>query len=120
MRGYSFRRGTFLWGAVFFSLLPLSFLSLSSLSYAETVWIDVRTSVEYSLDSIEGDVRISHGDIVQEASQLFPNKDTEIRLYCRSGGRAGVALSSLKKAGYSNVSNAGGIEDARKERGLSQ
>jgi rhodanese-related sulfurtransferase len=29
-------------------------------------------------------------------------------------------MSALKEAGYKNVSNAGGIDDARKERGLSQ
>ena len=40
-------------------------------SYAEAVWIDVRTAVEHSIDSIEGDIRISHGEIVQELTKLF-------------------------------------------------
>ena len=91
-----------------------------SLSFAETVWIDVRSAVEYKLDHIDGDIRISHGDIVGEVSTLYPAKDTAIHLYCRSGGRAGKALTALTEAGYTNVSNVGSIQNARKERGISK
>lgn len=91
---------------------------MSSLSCAETVWIDVRSSIELMVDSIEGDVRISSGKAVQGVSEMFPDKDIEIRLYCRSGTRAGKAMSALIDAGYTNVSNAGSIDDARGEREL--
>ncbi|MFK7831433.1 MAG: rhodanese-like domain-containing protein [Congregibacter sp.] len=84
----------------------------------EPVWIDVRTALEHSEDSIDGDVRISHGDIVNEVRQRFPDTDTEIQLYCRSGNRAGIAMSALQEAGYLRVSNAGSIDDARTQRGL--
>lgn len=100
--------------------LLLVALALSALAFAEPVWIDVRTSMEHSIDSIEGDMRISHGEIVPEVTRLFPDKNTELHLYCRSGGRAGKAAAALKEAGYTNVSNAGGIDDARKARGLAQ
>ena len=100
-----------------FFLMAMCF---SSLSNASTVWIDVRSVIEHSIDNIEGDVRISDGDIVEEVSEILPDKSTEIRLYCRSGGRAGKAMSALRDAGYTNVSNVGGINDARKERGLSE
>ena len=93
-------------------------VGLSSLSYANPTWVDVRSSVEHTMDNIEGDVRISYGEVVQGVSEMFPDKNTEIRLYCRSGGRADAAMSSLQEAGYTNVSNAGGIDDARRERGL--
>jgi len=93
---------------------------LSTTSYAETVWIDVRSAVEYSLDHIEGDLRIAHTDIVQRLLQLQPDLNTDIRLYCRSGGRAGKAMAALKEAGYKQVSNAGSINHARQERGLNQ
>ena len=83
-----------------------------------TVWIDVRSSVEHMVDSIEGDPLISHSDIVEEVTALYPDRDTEIKLYCLSGGRAGQAKTALEHAGYTNVSNAGGIEDARKLRKL--
>ena len=86
--------------------------------YAEEVWIDVRSPMEHAVSNIDGDIRISHDDIVAEVVTLFPNRDTEIALYCRSGNRAGIAQESLKQAGYTNVRNAGGIDDARKERGI--
>ena len=95
-------------------------MCVSLLSYADAVWIDVRTAVEHKFDNIEGDIRIPHGEIVQQVQKLFPDKNTEIRLYCRSGGRAGKAMSVLKKVGYTNVSNMGSIDDARKKRGLSE
>jgi phage shock protein E len=101
------------------SLLLLA-ISFSSLSNADNAWIDVRSQIEHQIDNIEGDARISHGDIVPEVSKILPDKNTEIHLYCRSGGRAEKALLALKEAGYTNVSNAGGINDARKERGLSE
>ena len=100
--------------------LLLMAISFSSLANADSIWIDVRSEVEHSIDSIEGDVRISHGDIVQGVSEMFPDKESEIQLYCRSGGRAGKAMSALQQAGYTNVSNAGGIDQARRKRGISE
>ncbi|WP_296058633.1 rhodanese-like domain-containing protein [uncultured Amphritea sp.] len=102
-------------GYISFFMLMMCF---SVVSNAETVWIDVRSAVEHSIDNIEGDARISHDDIVAGVSEIFPDKNTEIRLYCRSGNRAGKAILALKEDGYTNVSNAGGINDARRERGL--
>lgn len=99
-------------------ILFFMMMCFSVVSKAETVWIDVRSAVEHSIDNIEGDARISHDDIVAGVSEIFPDKNTDIRLYCRSGNRAGKAILALKDAGYTNVSNAGGINDARRERGL--
>ena len=100
-----------------FSFLLVA-MCCSLLSYADTVWIDVRTAVEHKIDNIEGDIRIPHRNIVQEVHKMFSDKGTEISLYCRSGVRAGKAMSALKEAGYTNVLNIGGIDDARKERDL--
>ena len=93
-------------------------MTFNSFSYAEEIWIDVRSSAEHFIDNIEGDVRFSHTEIVPNVTQLFPDKDSEIRLYCRSGARASKAMLALKNAGYTNVTNAGGISDARKARGI--
>jgi len=70
------------------------------------------------MDNIEGDPRISHDEIVAGIQKLYPDKDTEIHLYCASGVRSGKATKALKSAGYGNVTNAGGIDDARSKRGL--
>ena len=99
-------------------LLLLLAVGFSSLANAEPTWIDVRSVAEHRIDSIEGDVRISHNDIVSQVNEMSVAKSTEIHLYCRSGGRAGKAMSALQEAGYTNVSNDGGINDARKKRGL--
>lgn len=98
-------------------ILALGML-LSSIVYADSVWIDVRSLLENKIDSIEGDIRISHSDIVEEVNKLYPDKNTDIRLYCRSGGRAGKALLALNREGYNNVENVGSIDDARKARSI--
>ena len=89
-------------------------------SLAETIWIDVRSELEHKVDSIDGDLRISHSDIVPEVQKLFPDKNTKIELYCRSGRRAEEAANALKNAGYTDVVSIGGTEDARKYRGIDQ
>ena len=93
-------------------------LSMTGLTYADPVWIDVRTALEHAIDSIDGDRRISHGDIVEKTSELYPDKNTEINLYCRSGNRADKAKAALNAAGYTDVTNSGSIDDARLARGL--
>lgn len=92
-------------GAILVALL------FSNPCLAEIVWIDVRTDLEYRIDSIEGDLRIGHSDIVAEVEGLIPDKNAEIKLYCLSGGRADMA-------GYTRVVSVGGIEDARDIRGI--
>ena len=98
--------------------IVLSCIALPAL--ADTVWVDVRSSVEHKVDNIEGDTRISHSDIVPEIEKLYPDRATPIKLYCRSGGRAGKAEEALRAAGYTDVENVGGIGDARKRRGLDE
>jgi phage shock protein E len=88
----------------------------SSISYADPVWIGVSRFLENKIDNIEGDIRISHSDLVEDVSRIYPDKNTNLHLYCCSGTRAGKALSSLKHAGYNNLQNVGSIGDARKVR----
>lgn len=87
---------------------------------AETVWIDVRSAAEHLLNNIDGDMRVAHDDVLEAVSRSYPDKDTDIALYCGSGGRAGIAAGALKAAGYTRVTNAGGIDDARRLRDLAE
>ena len=103
--------------SLLFSLVALGF---SAGAYAEAIWVDVRSMAEHVIDHIDGDVRISYDQILQEANVLMPDKNTEIHLYCRSGKRAAKAMLALQDAGYNNVSNNGSISDARKTRGLKE
>ncbi|GAB5414207.1 MAG: hypothetical protein Cons2KO_18100 [Congregibacter sp.] len=93
---------------------------MSVAASADAVWIDVRTAAEHLLDSIEGDIRIPHGEILEEVQQRYPDRDTEIALYCRGGGRAEMAAEALRQAGYRQVINAGGIDDARRLRNIDE
>ena len=90
----------------------------SALTVASPVWVDVRSIEEYSQDHIDGDIRISYMDAVSEIQKLFPDKLQEIYFYCRTGRRAGIAIDQLKAAGYTNLMNAGSIDNARKKRAI--
>lgn len=99
-------------------LVLLSLMLTPVAAQANPVWIDVRTEAEHRQDHIDGDPLIPHINIVGQVSDQFPDKDTEIHLYCRSGNRAGIAKSALESAGYTNVKNRGSVANARKARGL--
>jgi len=100
---------------VFFTLVCLL---LSLTARAETVWIDVRTVEEYAQDHVDGDANIPLAELDPTTlAERFPEA-TEFMLYCRSGNRAGQAKDLLEAAGFANVVNAGGIDDARKLRDL--
>lgn len=100
------------------SALVFLFFIFSISVQGESVWIDVRTSQEHEVNQIQGDLLIPHGQISEDIVKHYPNKETQIHLYCRSGKRAGKAKSDLNKMGYKNVFNEGSIENARKVRGL--
>ncbi len=84
----------------------------------DVVWIDVRSQAEHDISNIDGDPLIPHTGIVAGVLQAYPDKSTPIRLYCASGGRSGRAVNALREAGYLDIENAGGINDARRVRGL--
>lgn len=75
------------------------------------VWIDVRSGFEYSMGHVEGAHHIPYDEVGDQIAALMLDKDTEIHLYCRSGGRAGKALKALQEMGYTNAHNDGGIND---------
>jgi phage shock protein E len=72
--------------------------------------LDVRTKEEVEIKSVEGAVNIPLDEII-EGKILDVSKDTEIKVFCESGGRAHVAVSILKQKGFINAINAGGLYD---------
>lgn len=80
----------------------------------EAVWIDVRSEEEYARGHLEQAPRIAHDEIGTGIAALALDKDTPIYLYCAAGGRAGMAKSRLEALGYTDVTNAGGLDDARR------
>ena len=82
---------------------------------AKGVWIDVRSAEEFNSGHLQDAVNIPHDKIVEGVKALGSAKDEPINLYCRSGRRAEIALTELKNAGYTNVTNHGGYEDLVKK-----
>lgn len=74
----------------------------------EVFLLDVREDSEWNTGHIPDAKHIPLGNINKETVSGLP-KDIPIYIYCRSGGRAGVAESYLQDLGYSNAENIGGI-----------
>lgn len=94
----------------------LILLCSATLVWADPVWIDVRGTEEFAADHIDGDVNIPLAELDAATLAIQYGKDAEIALYCRSGNRAGQAKALLEAAGFTQVSNAGGIGDVRELR----
>ena len=82
---------------------------------AKGVWIDVRSAEEFNAGHLQDAVNIPHDQILARIQAVSPDKNAPINLYCRSGRRAEAALTELKNAGYTNVTNHGGYEDLVKK-----
>ena len=94
------------------ALIALLFLSrFSDAEGSMTYWIDVRTAEEYSAGHIEGAALIPYEVIADNISKITTDKNADIRVYCRSGRRSGVAKDTLTAMGYTNVVNEGGYEE---------
>ncbi len=71
--------------------------------------IDVRTKEEYKQGHVKNSINIPLNTIPQRFVSALPNKDDTIFIICLSGARASDATNFLKKQGYTNVHNIGGI-----------
>lgn len=79
---------------------------------AKPLVIDVRTEPEWKEGHLDGAIRIPYEKIGEEIAGVAPDKKTKIILYCRTGRRSGIALDTLKKLGYEDVTNNGSVKDA--------
>lgn len=79
--------------------------------------VDVREPEEFILGHIENAINIPRGVLEFRTDDSYPgaiaslaDKNTDIILYCRSGGRSALAAQSMSKLGYKSVmSMAGGF-----------
>lgn len=72
----------------------------------DTIYIDVREPGEFASGHVEGAINIPLGSIGSSNSELENiAKDAKLVVYCRSGGRAGLAKEQLQAMGYTNVEN---------------
>lgn len=80
-------------------------------SIENAILLDVRTKEEYKEGHIEGSINIPLQEIQKAAERI--EKDAIVFVYCLSGARSRQATQQLKKMGYSNVTNIGGINRYR-------
>ncbi|MBP9989132.1 MAG: rhodanese-like domain-containing protein [Ruminococcus sp.] len=75
-----------------------------------SVLLDVRTREEYEEEHIPESINVPL-DEISIIANIVTDKSKKLYVYCRSGSRSGQALEPLKKLGYSNAVNIGGIID---------
>lgn len=72
------------------------------------VLLDVRTAEEYRNGHIDGSINLPL-DRIHQIENIIKDKSTPLYVYCYSGSRSGQAVSCLKRIGYTNAANIGGI-----------
>lgn len=71
--------------------------------------LDVRTIAEYNEGHIPNAICIPNETIGNNTISELPDKEQLILIYCRSGNRSKQAAEKLKKLGYTNLIEFGGI-----------
>jgi len=80
----------------------------------DALLLDVRSAEEYDAKHIGGAKRIGVDEVadrVAEIEEMAGGKDKPVVVYCGSGRRASRAQEALEKAGFSAVTNLGGVDD---------
>lgn len=79
------------------------------------VLLDVRSEDEFQGGHLEGAVLIPHDQLGSRLAEVEALTEGDpkrpIVTYCRSGHRAGLAKQTLIDAGYTEVTNLGGMKD---------
>ena len=77
--------------------------------------LDVREPHEYAISNIDGTL-IPLGELPNRLNEIEDQRDKEVVVMCRSGGRSAQGLKILEKNGFSNVINLkGGVNAWAKE-----
>ena len=71
--------------------------------------LDVRTIAEYNEGHIPNAICIPNETIGSNIINELPDKEQLILVYCRSGNRSKQAAEKLRKLGYTNLIEFGGI-----------
>jgi rhodanese-related sulfurtransferase len=82
------------------------------------VLVDTREDGEWAAGHVAGAVHLSKGIIERDIETKYPDKATELVLYCGGGFRSALAAVNLQKMGYTNAISLDGGWRALKESGL--
>ena len=72
------------------------------------VFLDCREPKEFKSGHIPGAVSIPRGLLEFKIGSKIADKNAQIVMYCKSGGRGSLATESINKMGYKNVKNMDG------------
>ena len=101
----------------FLKLVDEAKVSIREISVAETleritngaVLVDVREDNEFDTEHAAGSIHMGRGVIERDIVNNYPDKATELILYCGGGYRSALAAANIQKMSYTNVwSMAGG------------
>ena len=83
-----------------------------------TAVIDVRTPEEFAEGHLEGalNLNIEGSSFAADIAKLDPTGTYVV--YCRSGNRAGKAVTAMQQIGIPNVTNLGAVADASAATGI--
>jgi rhodanese-related sulfurtransferase len=81
------------------------------------IFLDVREPKEYKAGHVPGAMNIPRGLVEFQITEKIKDKNTQIIVYCKTGGRACLSGSNLIKMGYKNVKNMDGGWEAWSKKG---
>ena len=77
----------------------------------EATAVDVREPDEFAVGHIPGAKLLPLSQVLSRAAEVLPDKDAMWLIYCRTGRRSADAAAKLRKLGFADVSDIGGIVD---------
>lgn len=79
--------------------------------HPNTIYIDVRTKMEYEMGHLPGCLHIPLDEIPTRWKEIAGLGTNPAIFYCRSGNRSGQAVHFLKQSGIQQIFNGGSLED---------
>lgn len=98
-------------GAVTGSEGSVEQLPVDPASSNEPIIIDVRTIGEFQMGAVPGAICIPLDELPDNAERLIGNKNRKVVLYCASGARSAYGARILKKMGFTDIENGGGLHN---------
>lgn len=100
--------------ARFFSQLTPNEPLSNFLKNNQPIIIDVREPDEYISGHIPNAILMPHQQAKENIEEDYPNRETPLALYCKSGARSRYVMLELISDGYTKVADLGSIKKAQK------
>jgi rhodanese-related sulfurtransferase len=68
-------------------------------------FLDVRTEKEFKKGHIPGAMNLPRGKLEFDIDKKIADKNAQVVLYCKTGGRSALATYTLVQMGYKNLKN---------------